>query len=186
MRPRSSTFVRPESFQRLTKIARSIIAVSEVGADPIETWRLLNGDDHLIKTIYSGIEAARIFLYEEAHDSRNFGPSEACGNARGRPSVQDFSEDIGVDGTVTDVDASGALESSARSLLDCIVEHRSHYPEPHGIHFAGHGTGGLVIKQALCLALDEQMYNNVLPYCFSIAFFGVPRKFSALCSRNQY
>ena len=47
------------------------------------------------------------------------------------------------------------------------------------IHFAGHSIGGLVVKRALVLALGSvnKDYQAIARYCFSVAFFGTPRKF---------
>ena len=47
------------------------------------------------------------------------------------------------------------------------------------IHFAAHSTGGLVVKRALLLALDGRgngVYLPIVRKCFSIAFFGTPRR----------
>jgi hypothetical protein len=46
------------------------------------------------------------------------------------------------------------------------------------LHFAAHSTGGIVVKQALSLALNHEHEKHVaiIRKCFSVAFWGVPRK----------
>jgi hypothetical protein len=68
------------------------------------------------------------------------------------------------------------ITAYAIELLDSI---KSIYSPERPIHFAAHSTGGLVVKRALLLALDgkgDGAYLPIVRSCFSIAFFGTPRR----------
>jgi hypothetical protein len=70
--------------------------------------------------------------------------------------------------------ANRTVEGYARSFLQEISAFIEKKFMKHPLHLAAHSTGGLVIKHAL---ISEDVENSVfVEACFSIAFFGTPRK----------
>jgi hypothetical protein len=67
----------------------------------------------------------------------------------------------------------------ASSLLAFLI----HLPQlgQRPLHFAAHSTGGIVVKQALALALidEHEKHAAIVRRCFSVAFWGVPRRILA-------
>ena len=77
--------------------------------------------------------------------------------------------------TYSDPVEGDAIANYATELMKSVAELAA--PKPRQLHFAGHNTGGLVVKKALVLAKasESKLWNQVASSCFSVAFFGVPR-----------
>ncbi|KAI9679132.1 MAG: hypothetical protein M1822_007342 [Bathelium mastoideum] len=79
-----------------------------------------------------------------------------------------------------------AIINYATELLGCVATLAS--PKLRPLHFAGHNTGGLVVKRALVLARASvnKLWNQVALSCFTVAFFGVPHYGSDVLSDETY
>lgn len=74
----------------------------------------------------------------------------------------------------------GNLASLAEDLLLEVQHVLSSRGSDKPLHFACHSTGGLVVKLALALAHEsaDKTRSEIAASCFSVAFFGVPRKWT--------
>lgn len=155
--------------QRL--IFLSIIAVPAIGADPKETWRFTTGHS----------KASRI------RRSLSGGPGHGDASPNFGPSVFDKVDSARVYFyTHPQLRTHEQREISyfARALLHQVIGFPDLGDRP--ICFAGHSTGGLVVKQALITAsmhTENKRMTSIVRRCFGVSFFGTPRKKNVLMWR---
>ncbi|KAF2232829.1 hypothetical protein EV356DRAFT_238033 [Viridothelium virens] len=81
-----------------------------------------------------------------------------------------------------------AIANYATDLLKSIDALVSQPGNLRPLHFAGHNSGGLVVKKALVLAKasTNKLWNSIASGCFTVAFFGVPHYGSDVLSDETY
>ncbi|KAI9713536.1 MAG: hypothetical protein M1820_000918 [Bogoriella megaspora] len=143
-----------------------IIAVPDVGANPYATWRHPTSSaktrsrnaDSKFCSIYDAIKQARVYIYSYPPPSELF--------FRDRPHA--------------------IIDGFAGDLLAEVAAIRDSAGRP--LHFAGHGSGGLVVRRSLLVsnASSNERLNSVSTRTFSVAFFGVPHHGSPFLSNELF
>lgn len=70
------------------------------------------------------------------------------------------------------------FETHAAHLLECLQREWGQQ-EKRPIHFVGYSTGGLIVKKTVILAHQTPKFARLASSCFSIAFFGTPRRYTS-------
>ncbi|KAL2266766.1 hypothetical protein VTJ83DRAFT_6118 [Remersonia thermophila] len=84
---------------------------------------------------------------------------------------------FGYDASVVGNTSVAGIRDNARKLLRHLCDKRENDgSRGRPIVFLGHSLGGIIIKQALCIANIEPAFNDILSSTRGIVFFGTPHR----------